>query len=184
MLATEERNDGDFARVIGSPIGDLLRGMGDGTESVLSCVMELLLLLGVVECMCVCAGEPVGDPGRERGKGERDRLWCRCQSGRGLFQLRSRKCSNSCSASTSMLMSDIEPTGETGRELDSELDDPCRWSVGWTGERYDVAESGREGVLIVRTRSLLLRLRLDDERWSLCSGSSGCRLFQPCSRSL
>ena len=58
----------------------------------------------------------------------------------------------------------MDPAGELGLEPDSEFDDPCLCNVG---ERYDAAESGREGVLIVRTRSLLFKLRLEEERVSL-----------------
>ncbi len=73
----------------------------------------------------------------------------------------------------------MEVAGELGRELDNELTDPFLSTGVLFGEEYDVEDPGRAGVLIVRTRSLLLRLRLDDERDSL-----GLGLFHARSRSL
>ena len=66
-----------------------------------------------------------------------------------------------------MSFSDTEPTGEPGLELAGDRKESCLWTVG---ERYDVAESGRVGVLIVRTRSPLFKLKLEDERCSFGTG--------------
>ena len=75
-FAVGARSNGDLGRGCLSPgIGDLLRGgIEEGTFKLCPFVVLLVRLRGVVvDLGGGCGGVSIGEPGRERGKGDSDR---------------------------------------------------------------------------------------------------------------